>query len=164
MPQAKQLLACVITLCACRGSAGNDRRAAVESASPDGTRPVPAPTRAREAVLEGAPAPSEGTPAPSELPSAPAAEPPPAQAQPALPAAASAAAGELAVFPANWCSRAPADLDERFDFIADISDSYYAKQSRNCLTRGLTQFAKDEVLGPAWLDYLFGYTNAMIGC
>lgn len=66
-------------------------------------------------------------------------------------------------FPADWCTRAGSDPDTQFATIFDIAIGYATDQSEDCETSGLTHGLDGDQL-TNWLNYLFGYTNAMTGC
>lgn len=69
----------------------------------------------------------------------------------------------VAAFPTDWCARAGSGIAAQTRFFSGIVDDYTLAQEEDCATAGLTSELSDD-LYPDWLNYLIGYTNAMVGC
>jgi hypothetical protein len=67
------------------------------------------------------------------------------------------------VFPADWCARLGVNSFETSEAIFTIAADYFVEQSQNCRTAGLTPALSTDQ-GADWLNYLYGFTNAMSGC
>jgi hypothetical protein len=72
-------------------------------------------------------------------------------------------AGTDELFPANWCTRAGATAAEQAEAMLNIGSDFYALQTRDCRTRGLTEGMSHEQR-LAWENYLIAYTYVMAGC